>query len=71
MYNKLVPFSAISFLIFGMTLLSHATTFLWINIVSFIIIIGGLLSLNLFYYKALKKLIKFDKDFFKHPLESL
>jgi hypothetical protein len=71
MFYKKSAFIVMSVQVFGGVLISHATSILWLNIASIILIIGGLVTLNIYYHKALRRLIKFDKDFFKHPYESM
>ena len=71
MFYKKSAFIVMSVHVGGGVLTSHATSILWINIACIILIIGGLITLNIYYYKALRRLRKYDNDFFKHPFESM
>ncbi len=68
MSNKVIPFAAISLIIFGMFLLVYSTSIIWIKVFAAIISIAGLVILNICYYKSLKRLKQHDKKFFEQTL---
>ena len=68
MSHKVIPFAAISLIIFGMFLLVYTTSILWIKVFAAIISIAGLVILNISYYKSLKRSQQHDKEFFEQTL---
>lgn len=68
MTQKIIPFFSISLVIFSMSILLYISDILWIKIIAIVNLIPGLILLNINYYRALKRLIKHDKDFFNKSL---
>jgi hypothetical protein len=68
MTYKILSFFGISMVIFSMSILLYISPELWITIIAFLNLIFGLIVLNVSHYKTLKKLMKYDKDYFNQSL---
>ncbi len=65
MINKILPFSGISLVVLSMALVLFIAPVVWIAIIALINTLVCLITLNFNHYKVLKKLTKYDKDFFE------
>lgn len=68
MKQKIPPFFGLSLVIFSMSIILYISHAMWITIITIVNLIIGLILLNINYYKALKKLLKYDKDYFNKSL---